>query len=337
MNNFIKSDFDKSFAESEIGQSLDANELAIILSHNKIVDFGPGKLILKQGKMSNGIFIIIQGDVIVTAKMLGEGFANIETLEAGNFIGDISYIENVPCSTSFIAKNHVQCLFLSDVYFKLITNYFPQTKYKILIVIAKLACDRLLKLHHKISEVITNSDMITRSFFTEVMQSLTRPEKITFEESHLKASDLNRLPMFSELNRSDIEILLKHVVPLMAPKQCTLIDKNNESGACYIVIYGAVQSSIIQKNKIAKLSVIGPVTLFAWPTFIDRETSFAITFSTCEKALLLMIDSPTLLFFQNEHASLWYKLFDLICLSILALEKSVAKLDLRLQIEAYNR
>lgn len=337
MNKILINELDYFLRNSELGKLLDPKELDTIFTHNEIISFEPGKTILQQGKQSDGIYIILQGNVIVTAKILGESIANIETLESGNFIGDISYIERLPCTTSIIAKTHVQCLIINHVYFELISAYFPETKYKILKAITKQACLRIIKLHDKIKQVINESDMVTRTYFREIIQSLTMPEQITIDEAGIPLTKIAHWQLFNSFNKADIDELLKHVVTLKAPKNCTLIDKNEQSNRCYIVIHGAVQSSIIQQNKIAKLSVIGPLTLFTGPACVEAHSPFTITFSTCESAILLMLDKVTLDFFENEYPAIWYKLFTFICSSILALEKSIAKLDIRLQIEIYNR
>lgn len=322
---------------SELGHHLDAQEMKTIVSRNKVVVFAAGEVILQQGKQASGIYIILTGTVIVSAKVLGESIENMNTLGSGNFLGEISFLESVPCTMSVIANEEVKCLFISPVYFEFITAYFPETKYKILSVVTKQACERMKIMYDKITAFITRSDMTTRSFFSEVIQSLAKPEPISYQESKTHREQLQDLALFKLFTKTEIEEVLQHAVLLKAPKNCYLIDEKEKNPACYIVLYGAVQSSIVQNNKVAKLSVIGPVNLFASTSCGYHDSTFAITFSTCESAILLHLPKSVLDHFQKNHPQLWYKLFTLICKSLVALERSVAKLDVRLKTEEYNR
>lgn len=333
----LKAELSQALQNSELGKNLDPQEIEMMIHYNQVITFEVGDIILSQGKKSEGIYIIINGNVAVAANMLAERTINLETLGPGNFIGEISFIEKGPCAASVVANHHVTCLYITDIYAELISNYYPETEYKIFSIIAKQICNRLKVMHNKIIAYITDSDMMKRSFFSEVMHKLTKPKKITFQEIKMSIEQLHQFFSFSTFNNDEINELINHTVILQAPKNCTLITEGERMPSCYIVIYGAVQSSIIKNNKIAKLSVIGPKTLFASTACIDRLADYTLNFTTCEKAILLKFSMSDLEYFQNNQANIWYKLFNLICHSLAALEKSIDKLDVRLQIEEYNR
>ncbi len=121
----------------------------------------------------------------------------------------------------------------------------------------------------------------------------------------------------------------------MAAKQCTLLQENEKNLSCYIVLRGAVQSSIIQDNKFAKLSVLGATNLFC--NKIDDIPISIINYTTCERAVLLKISDANLTMLQNNNKELWYKMSEQICKSFAALESAAEKLDIRLNSELYNR
>jgi CRP-like cAMP-binding protein len=312
-----------------LSEYLKPQEIEMLQTYSQFVFFNNGDIILQQGKKSDGIYVILNGSVIATAKMLGEGTTNLETLGPCNFLGEISFIEKVPCATSIVAVSKVECLYITETFFELLTTYFPETKYKLLTAICKQVSSRLKKMHDKIILFISSSNMSERSFFSEVIQSLTKPTEVPLTEANY--------PALLSFKKEEIDELLKHTILLKASKNCTLIHKSDKNPLCYIVVQGAVQSTIMHDNKVAKLSVIGPATLFANIACVDKNSPFTITFTTCEQAVLLKLTESDLIFFQKERPSLWYKIFDLICLSIIALEKSVDKLDIRLNIETYNR
>jgi CRP-like cAMP-binding protein len=333
----LKNELYASLNESLLGEHLSQRDLEMLIAHNNILTFKEGETILQQGTHSDGIYIIIQGSVVITAKILGEGTTNLETLGPGHFLGEVSYIENVPCATSMIASNNVQCMYISNIYIEYLSAYFPEIKYNLYKAICNQVCERIKEIHSKVTKFITNVDMTTRPFFSEIIQSLTKPSTISIGESGFDIKTLYKLPLFEIFNQEELSQLINHTILLKAPKNCTLIHAMEKRAACFIVIYGAVQSSVAQNSKVAKLSVIGPSTLFASISCIDVDSPYTITFTTCEEAILLSLSETELTYFQTNHPTIWYKLFDLICKSLVALEKSVDKLDIRLNIESYNR
>lgn len=333
----LKNELYASLNESSLGQHLSPSDLEMLIAHNTILTFKENETILQQGSRSDGIYIIIQGVVIITAKILGEGTTNLETLGPGQFLGEVSYIENIPCATSMIASNKVVCIHISNIYVEYLSAYLPEIKYNLYKAICSQVCERIKEMHAKVTQFIKNSDMTTRPFFGEIIHSLTKPIEITMDECGFDIQALSKLPFFQLFNQDEINQLIKHTIWLKAPKNCTIIHAMEKNSACYIVVYGAVQSSIVKDNKVAKLSVIGPSTLFASITRMDVDSSYTITFTTCEQTILLSLSEADLTYFQTNHPTIWYKLFDLICKSLVALEKSVVKLDIRLNIESYNR
>lgn len=333
----LDSQYQKLSSNSRLANTLDSKDLEMFASHSKIISFTTGQLILQQGKESSGIYLILDGDVISTAKLLGAGTTNLESLGPGNFIGDVSYIEGTPCSTSMVANSPVKCAYIDNVYMNMLSAYYPDMKYKLLNAIAKQACERLKKVHDKVTNSMSNVDMTRRSTFGEMMHSLTKPIEIPLDSDEIKLELIKKSDIFKSFTNDEMDVLFKRIAVLKAPKNCTIIKKGEKNASCYIVIHGAVQSSVMHENKIAKLSVIGPGTLFAGISCIDNISSFVITFVTCETALLLKLSDDDLAFIKESEVSLWYKLYELVCRSLLALEKSVDKLDIRLNIEDYNR
>jgi CRP/FNR family cyclic AMP-dependent transcriptional regulator len=313
---------------------LDHHEIETLFAHNKIIHFSANEIILRQGDKIDGIYIILEGSVTLKAKILGERTTDLEILSPGHFIGEVGYIENISCSTSAISNESVTCLFISDLYFKVLSAYYPEVKYKIFCHMTKQICDHLKKMHDKITHFIENIEMTKRSPFSEIIYSLTKQATIVSqEESHIDVEDFLETPFFQSFNKEDLFDLIKNGTLLKVPKNCTLITNDENKNSCYIVLRGAVQSSIIHQNKVAKLSVIGPAILFASTTFVDRSLAFTVSFATCEQSILMKLSEEQLNFIQKENPNLWYKIFYLVTRSLVALQRSVDKLDIRLSIE----
>lgn len=294
-------------------------------------------MILEQGKNCLGVYLLLKGEAKVTAKMLGEGLATLETLGPGQFFGEISYIEQVPAATSVMAKTPLRCLFIDDRYFHFLSAYHPEIRYRILQSICKQVSEKLMMMHEKITGVMTNANMTTISVFSEFAHAMTTVRRISLAEAKIDPNAFLKFPSFQHFSPEELSLLLKNAEMLRGEKNYTLIHKGETAKLCYIVANSAVQSSIVHDNKMAKLSVIGPATLFASVACVTEEPAFSITFTACEPVILFKLTEADFNYFKKSYPVIWYKLFDLITLSIVALEKSVDKLAIRLKIETYNR
>jgi len=326
----------KALSETRLCKYLTSAEIEVLLTYCKILQFEMGKELLHQGKKTAGIFVILSGTAIMTAKILGAGTLDLGTLQRGDFVGETSLIERTPNTISVTAAQVVQVLFIAGTYFETLALLFPETKYHISKAVAEDVCLRLKELQKKISFYILQSHMIAKSFFGEVMQSLTWPHEIKFEEIGVSHEQFRRLNFFKDLTDDACDTLFKLGAFIATANLCPIIKQGETTSACYIILRGAVQSSIIQDNKYAKLAVLPPLKFFAGSSYIDGSPS-VIDFSTCEKTILLKLSDKTLQFLQENHITLWYKIFDELCLSFVSLENSANKLGIRLNSELYNR
>ena len=78
-------------------------------TEERIQSFSPGEIILKEGEPGNTAYIIHQGSVEVTKKLLGKDQA-LGTLQKGDFFGEISLITAVPRTATVKALEEVQLL-----------------------------------------------------------------------------------------------------------------------------------------------------------------------------------------------------------------------------------
>jgi CRP-like cAMP-binding protein len=320
-----------------LGKFLEQNEIKLLLKYSQPVSFNSGEELLKQGVCVDGLYLILEGTVLVNAIIMGQGTTRLESLFQGQFVGAISFMEKGPCLTSFVASDKVLCLLIPNSYFQRLANDAPDTKYKLLQELARQICSRLKTTHDIVTSFISESEMTSLSFFDRVIHSLNQPAKIVFENSGVNKNYLYDNPLFKSFTKEEFDELFHHFVMLDASKNCKLISEGEKNASCYLVLYGAIQSCIIQDGKLAKLSVIGPGTLLASIGCIDRSSAFNITYITCEQTILFKLPVAELQLIKESKPELWYKLYELICGSVTALKKSIDKLNIRLHTENYNR
>jgi CRP/FNR family cyclic AMP-dependent transcriptional regulator len=293
-------------------------------------------VILQQGQISAGAYIIISGKVVVTAKVLGAGVIHLAAIESGGFAGDVSLLDNSINAVSVVSQLKTECLFVPNAYFQMLTLFSPETKFKINRAIAEDTIFRLEGMHEIIARFMGESQMTSSSLFGEVMHSLSRPKEITLAEVGLTPEQLKKLDFFEGLSDENFELILRHSTFFEAGRYCTLIKEGEKDLACYLILRGAVQSRIKQSHKIAKLSVLPPQHVFCSISFVDENAS-VIDVTTCERTHFLKISEANLAELKKENIEVWYHLYDVIVKSFVKLEQAAHKLDIRLHSELYNR
>ncbi len=322
---------------TRLSQYLNSHELHILTSYGKTVKFSTGDAIIKQGTVATGVYIILDGTAVITAKILGEGFTKLASLGHGNFIGEVSIVDKKPSTISVVATSEMNCLFITREYLDTLALLHRQICYQLKRAISDEIIENLAHFHKKILNIMQQTDMETRSLFTSLIESFHKPVLLTTEETELYFAELPDMDFFHRFTTEEKTELLQHFELVKAPTECTLIQENHIDSTFYIVLYGAVQSNIIHNNKVAKLSVLGPLDIFSSISIMDNTSPSIFNYMTCEQAILLRMRQENIALLQKNNMHNWYKVFDLVCQSFATLARSAEKLDIRLNSELYNR
>ncbi len=113
--------------------------------HARVEVFPEGQVILSEGKMSQGLWLILSGkcDVI---KHCGKEPSVLSTLEPGNVFGEMSFFEMAPHSATVQAIEEVKALCLGREEFEELRETCPSISEKIAVNIVKLLSDRLRRM-----------------------------------------------------------------------------------------------------------------------------------------------------------------------------------------------
>ncbi|MES2217215.1 MAG: cyclic nucleotide-binding domain-containing protein [Pseudomonadota bacterium] len=332
----MNTELKQALLQSSLCKYLGLNDLDMLMTYSKTIKYAPGDVVLAQGAVSTGTHIIIEGEAVVSAKVLGVGMINIIVLDKGSFIGEISQLLQSPSTVSVTAKTPLECFFISKGYFDMLGSLFPETKFKINKAVIEDVCLRQRSLHKKITAFLSRSQMASKSVLGGVLHALSRPKETTLTVVQMKSDTLQQMEIFNHMTKDQVDVLLKSSTVLDAPRNATVIREGEKTPVCYLVLRGAVQSSVRQINKIAKLSVLAPGNLFCCMSIVDGTPSI-FDFTTCEHTILLKLSAENLAELKIQDITIWYMIHEEICKSFAALEHAASKLDIRLNSELYNR
>ncbi len=117
-------------------QGLSSDAMAALETELQPKSFPSGTLLLLQGEMARGLYLILSGSVDIIDTATGE---RIDCDGAGSVLGEMSLLTGQPCSAQVVATSDVHALFLSADGYRRLTDQHPELE----IALSQLVSDRL--------------------------------------------------------------------------------------------------------------------------------------------------------------------------------------------------
>ena len=125
-------------------KNLGFDETTSLLGEIETKEYADGALIIEQGSIGDGLYVIQTGTTAVWKSVNDENH-QVATLEAGALFGEMSLIENELTSASVKADGEVQCLYLSRDKLDAIMDNSETLSRKVFQAFCKTLSERLRK------------------------------------------------------------------------------------------------------------------------------------------------------------------------------------------------
>lgn len=150
-------------------ENLTKNELQFLSRIVHVREYKPGETIFRQGEIGVGMYIIIKGDVdihVESTPVEGESTSSpapITQLEAGDFFGEISLVEeNGRRTATALAATEASLIGFFQPDLNEVIERNPSTGVKILLKLSQVLGKRLKETASKISELKRELRLINR-------------------------------------------------------------------------------------------------------------------------------------------------------------------------------
>ena len=121
-----------SLARAPLFQDLSKDELRQLAGVTEDLEVDEGRVLCREGEAASEFFVIIDGDVEVTA-----GGRHLRTLSDGDFFGEIALIEDIPRTATVTATTPLRFFVLTRQSFWSMIERMPEVERKILRALAK--------------------------------------------------------------------------------------------------------------------------------------------------------------------------------------------------------
>lgn len=106
-------------------------ELALISGIADEIDLKEGKELTRQGAPGREFFVLIEG----TADVVKDG-NRVNTLEGGDFFGEIALVHHAPRTATVVATSPVRALVVTERNFRRLLDQSPEIQRKVMVALA---------------------------------------------------------------------------------------------------------------------------------------------------------------------------------------------------------
>jgi small-conductance mechanosensitive channel len=114
-----------ALARVDVFRALDAEKIDRLARRLRMVLFGPGEVILRQGDPGDSLYVVRGGSVAVRIGVLGAS-KEIATLSDGQFFGEMSLMTGESRTATVVAKTDVECYIVDKEAFQEILQEKPE-------------------------------------------------------------------------------------------------------------------------------------------------------------------------------------------------------------------
>jgi small-conductance mechanosensitive channel/CRP-like cAMP-binding protein len=114
-----------ALSKVDVFRALDAEKVDRLARRLRLVIFGPGEVILRQGDPGDSLYVVRAGQVAVRVDLPG-GHREVATLSSGQFFGEMSLMTGESRAATVVAKSDVECYIVEKEAFQQILVEKPE-------------------------------------------------------------------------------------------------------------------------------------------------------------------------------------------------------------------
>lgn len=148
--------------------------------------------------------------------------------------------------------------------------------------------------------------------------------KKTFKQSNVDASSLKTIPLFSSLNKMQLNLVRRCSQKIAVRRGCAIIRQDENNFDFYIILSGRVNVSLIHEDgREVSLDTLGRGDFFGELSFLDKKVRSA--------TVTALGDTELLVFPRDTFVNVLNKLHDIMFVLLQALGKRLRQADERIE------
>ena len=117
---------------TKLSHELDEAQVRTLAALVTLRDLKTGEVLVKEGPSDNHLYVILRGDIAVIKNAGTEAAETLFTLDAGDFVGELSFIDGTPRYASLVAADQAQVLGLEREKLESLLKSEPEIVYRVM-------------------------------------------------------------------------------------------------------------------------------------------------------------------------------------------------------------
>ena len=234
-----------------------AEELADIEFLARPITIPAGQTLFQQGDAPDGMYLVQQGVVGITARLPGDEVVELGRLGAGELIGEVSLVDHSVRTASAMVLEDMAGYFFSQIHFGMLQYDLRSSAFRAMNKITLILCLRIRGMIREIKETLPIKKEMEDQQFHLTRKKARHPKPLTGKRD-LNPDLLRQLPLFEDFTDADFETFLPSLKCHYLKRGKKLYDEGDPPDKCYLVIRGALRLYVSAKGTSEQLMILGP-------------------------------------------------------------------------------
>ena len=251
-----------------------------------------------QGECSDGMYLIEEGEVLISVRMPGDDLIEVARAGPGDLVGEMGLLDRCARSAKAETQTPIRGLFFSQRRFEMLRSDLRPAAFRILQPLLVELCRRIRKSHQELLNLpypLGKQSAEQRRWRTGDFQPVQKtlagwPPELCEAGTTVPPAAQAALPFFQNLAHVDRTRLLEQGTLVSLPRNTELQRPDLSGQDAYLVIRGAVTETIDVGGASETLRVHGPGALVGIPSAISNEPPLS-ALTVREHASLLQLDA----------------------------------------------
>lgn len=301
-------------------------EIQLLARH---FEAGEGQVLFRQGDTSDGMYLVEDGRISIRARVPGDEEIELNRVTPGNLIGELALIDRGLRSASAVAVEPTRGWFFAHRHFEALRLGHRSAALSIMNRLTRDVAGRVRRHYGLIADCLRRLPPPSTPLEPPAERMLD--EGCAVDPTDLPAS-LAELHVFSDASEANAQELFRRTRFHSAPRGTPVLVQGQTPDACFIVLRGAVRTTLYESGHHEHMFLAGPGKLVGELGLIDGEKHPASSVVK-EQATLLELTKDELDAIRGELSPLAFELDDALNRSLVHMLRRGANQMSRLATE----
>ena len=298
----------------------DTSELYEVLALATPFSVEAGTVLFRQGDESDGMYVVADGEIVVTARVPGDTTAVLGKVGPGGILGELALIDRGFRSATAQARVPTTGFFFSEQFFKMLRMAQRVSALKVMQPICRVISQRIRDRVADLAAAAPGDAAALVQVESDSGPLIERPVAWAAHQQRsldsLAGEHLHVMPFFHRFDAKEVRELLGHGRLLDLQRGQLLWRRGERPMRSYVVVRGAVRLSVRRGAFQEPCMVLGPGQLVGTVALVDGGTQ-PMDCIAREALWVWEADDEALRTMLSGTHGLSYKLFDTVVESVI--------------------